>query len=80
MSEHNDRRRRLDQMQSLVQSMITLVLEQGKMYDRQHEHVMAEIREQRAEIQDLILLQREHRIDVMALFQAQKNLKGAEPA
>jgi hypothetical protein len=62
-------------MEDVIQSMITLTLEQGKMYDKQHEQTMAEIREQRAEIQDLITLQKEHRIDIMALFQSQKNLR-----
>jgi hypothetical protein len=74
MSERNggtnesENRRRLDQIEDVIQSMITLVLEQGKVYDRQHEHAIAEIREQRAEIQDLIALQKEHPIDIMALF------------
>ena len=77
MSEHNgtsedEDRRRLDQMEDGIQSMITLTLEQGKMYDRRHEQTMAEIREQRAEIQELIVLQKEHRIDIMALFQSRK--------
>jgi hypothetical protein len=71
-TNENENRRRLDQMEDVIQNMITLTLEQGKMYDRQHEQTMAEIREQRAEIQDLIMLQKEHRIDIMALFQAQK--------
>lgn len=69
---NNDNRHRLDQIQNLIQSMITSAQEQGKMYDRQHEQMMAEIREQRAEIQDLIVLQKEHRIDIMALFQSQR--------
>jgi len=50
----SENQRRLDQIEDVIQSMITLVLEQGKAYDRQHEHAMAAIREQRAEIQDLI--------------------------
>jgi phage/plasmid primase-like uncharacterized protein len=75
-TSENENRRRLDQIEDVIQSMITLTLEQGKMYDRQHEQTLAEIREQRAEIQDLIALQKEHRIDIMALFQSQKNLKG----
>jgi hypothetical protein len=32
------------------------------------------------EIRELLNLQKEQRIDIMALFQAQKNLRGADPA
>ncbi len=77
-TSENENRRRLDQMEDVIQSRITLTLEQGKMYDRQHEQMLTEIRERRAEIQDLIVLQKEHRIDIMALFQFQKNLKRTE--
>jgi hypothetical protein len=73
----NENRQRLDQMNDVIQSMITLVLEQGKMFDRRHEQTMAEIKEQRAEIQDLITLQKEQRIDIMALFEGNKNLRAA---
>lgn len=58
----NENRLRLDRMNDVIQSMIALTLEQGKMNDRRHEQVMEEI-------QDLITLQREHRIDIMALFE-----------
>jgi len=68
----NENSKRLDRMEDVIQRMIALVLEQAKMSDRRHEQAMAEIREQRAEIQDLVALQREHRVDIMALFQAQK--------
>jgi hypothetical protein len=61
-TSENDNRRRLDQMEDLIQSMITLILEQGKLYDRQHAQTMEEIRE-------LLNLQKEQRIDIMALFQ-----------
>jgi hypothetical protein len=71
----NENQRRLDDMNDVIQSMITLTLEQGKIYDRLHEQAMAEIREQRAEIQELITLQREHRIDIMALFEGNKTLR-----
>ncbi len=57
--------------------MIALTLEQGKMNDRRHEQVMAEIHERRAEIQDLLALQKEQRVDIMALFQGNKNLREA---
>jgi hypothetical protein len=73
----NENRLRLDRMNDVIQSMITLALEQGKMYDRQHEQVMAEIREQRAEIQDLITLQKEQRIDILALFEGNKEFRAA---
>ncbi len=77
-------------MNDVIQSMIALTLEQGKMYARQHEQAMTEIadmrktvsaqqaeflkilREQHAvftdEVRDLITLQKEHPIDIMALF------------
>jgi hypothetical protein len=61
-TSENDNRRRLDQMEDLIQSMITLILEQGKLYDRQHAQTMEEIRK-------LLNLQKEHPIDIMALFQ-----------
>jgi len=67
-TSENENRQRLDQMQNVVQSMITLAHEHGKL----HEQILAEIREQRGEIQDLIALQKEHRIDIMALFELQK--------
>jgi hypothetical protein len=73
----NENRQRLDQMSDVIQGMITLVLEQGKMFDHRHEQTMAEIKEQRAEIQDLITLQKEQRIDIMALFEGNKNLRAA---
>ncbi len=52
-ASEDENRRRLDQMEDVIQSMITLTLEQSKMYDRQREQMIAEIREQRTEIQDL---------------------------
>ena len=98
----NENRLRLDRMNDVIQSMIALTLEQGKMYDRQHEQVMAEIKAQRAEIaevaqqnaqfvktlreqhavfteevRDLIILQKEQRIDIMALFAGNKQLREA---
>jgi hypothetical protein len=44
-----ENRLRLDRMNDVIQSMITLTLDQGKMYDRQHQQVMTEIQAQRAE-------------------------------
>lgn len=95
----NENRLRLDRMNDVIQSMITLTLEQGKMYDRQHEQVMAETKAQRAEnaerhaqfvntlreqhavftaqVRDLIILQKEQRIDIMALFAGNKQLREA---
>ena len=98
----NENRLRLDRMNDVIQSMITLTLEQGKMYDRQHQQVMAEIEAQRAaiaevaqqnaqfvktlreqhavfteEVRDLIILQKEQRIDIMALFAGNKQLREA---
>ena len=70
-TNENDNRRRLDQMEDVIQSMITLTLEQGKLSTLRHEQTLEEIRE-------LINLQKEQRIDIMALFQIQK--KGAEPS
>jgi hypothetical protein len=76
MSELNggegDNRRRLDQMEDVIQSMIALVLEQGKLYDRQHQQAMEEISEVRGSIRELLELQKEHRVDIMALFQTRK--------
>ena len=64
----NENQRRLDQMADVIQSMITLTLEQGKMNTLRHEQIMEEIR-------DLITLQKEQRIDIMALFEGNKTLR-----
>ncbi len=69
----NENRRRLDQMEEVIQSMIALMLEQGKLSTPRHERTLEEIRE-------LTNLQKERHIDVMALFQSQRNLRGAEPS
>jgi hypothetical protein len=67
--------RRLDRMEDVIQSMITLVQTQSRMvqdqaavWDRQHLQIMEEIRE-------LISLQKEQRIDIMALFVGNKELR-----
>jgi hypothetical protein len=109
----NENRLRLDRMNDVIQSMIALTLERGKMNDREHQQVMAEItaqaqeftlqheramaelaeiraqqaafvktlREQHTvftyEVRDLIILQKEHRIDIMALFAGNKELREA---
>jgi hypothetical protein len=109
----NENRLRLDRMNVVIQSMITLTLDQGKMYDRQHAQTMTEIKAQRheftlqhertmaemaeirahdtafvktlreqhtvftEEVRDLITLQKERRIDIMALFAANKQLREA---
>jgi hypothetical protein len=98
----NENRRRLDQMSDVIQSMIALTLEQGKMGDQRHkestlrhEQAMAELAEIRAqhtpfvrtlrdqhtvftdEVRDLIELQKEQRIDIMALFAGNKQLREA---
>jgi hypothetical protein len=72
-TSENDNRRRLDQMEDVIQSMITLTLEQGKLSTLRHDQTLEEIRE-------LINLQKEQRIDIMALFHSQKNLRGTGPA
>jgi replicative DNA helicase len=66
----NENRRRLDQMNDVIQNIIALTLEQGKMNDRRHEQTMEELRE-------LMFLQKEQRIDIMALFQGNKGLREA---
>jgi hypothetical protein len=105
-SGENENRLRLDRMNDVIQSMIALTLEQGKMYDRQHQPVMTEMKAQRAEIadrrelvhiqhaeflktlhaqhviftdevRDLITLQKEQRIDIMALFAGNQELREA---
>ncbi len=59
--------------------MITLVLERDKADEERHHRVLEEMREQHAshmaEFQELRFLQKEHRIDIMAPFQAQNNLQ-----
>jgi hypothetical protein len=71
----NESGQRLDRMNAVIQSRITLVVEQGKMYDRRYEQTMTELAKQHAEIQDLITLQKEYRVDIMALFEGNKNLR-----
>jgi len=91
----NENRLRRDRMNDVIQSMIALTLEQGKLSDQRHKEVMAEIAQQRAlnnaflktlreqhavfseEVGDLIALQKEQRIDIMALFAGNKELREA---
>ena len=95
----NENRLRLDRMNDVIQSMIALTLEKGKLSDQRHKEVMAEIaqkgaemralnyaflrtlREQHAvfteEVRDLIALQKEQRIDIMALFAGNRELREA---
>jgi hypothetical protein len=113
-------RRRMDEMRDVIQSLIALTHEQGKVSAQRHEETMAEMAVQRQEwamqhertmaelaemgkqlaetgrqhatfvkilreqhivfteeVQDLITLQKEHRIDIMALFEANKGLREA---
>ena len=92
-------RRRMDEMRDVIQSLIALTHEQGKVSAQRHEEAMAEMGKQLAEtgrqhatfvkilreqhivfteeVQDLITLQKEHRIDIMALFEANKGLREA---
>ncbi|MBV9034172.1 MAG: hypothetical protein JO182_06730 [Acidobacteriaceae bacterium] len=71
--------RRLDKMQDVIQSMITLVHEESKLSAQRHTETIRVIREAHAlfmeEVRELIILQKEHRIDIMALFHSQKNVK-----
>ena len=66
-------------MQDVIQSMITLTLEQGKMYDRQHAQAIEEMNRQHAhameELREMREMHKEHRIDIMALFQVNKELR-----
>jgi hypothetical protein len=55
-------------MEDVIQSMITLVLEQSKLSGKQHEEAMEELREMRE-------LQREQRVDIMALFDGNRELR-----
>ena len=66
----NENRLRLDQMNDVIQSMITLTLEQSKMNTLRHEQIMEEIR-------DLFTLQKEQRVDILALFEGNKGLREA---
>lgn len=71
--------RRLDKMQDVIQSMITLVHEESKLSTQRHTETIRVIHEAHAlfmeEVRELIILQKEHRIDIMALFHSQKNVK-----
>ena len=76
MSESNggsesDKSRRLDRAEELIQQII---IAQAGMLNIIKES-RAEIQESRAEVHDLITLQREQRIDIMALFEANKELR-----
>lgn len=59
---------RLDRIEASIQGLITLAHEHSKAF----EATLAVIQESRAEIQDLITLQKEQRIDIMPLFAANK--------
>lgn len=55
----------MDRMEAFLQSMVTAMQEYFRLSTIQHEQTADEIR-------DLIVLQKEHRIDIMALFQVNK--------
>jgi len=78
-SGENQNSRRLDEMQAVIQSMIHLVHEQMKASTQQTQEVLHVVRESHLmfmeEVRELITLQKEQRIDIAALFQAQKNVK-----
>ncbi len=66
--QENANLQRLNRMEAVMQSMITLSHEQQKSIDE----LLDVIKASREEIHELLLLQREHRIGIMALFQAEK--------
>lgn len=54
---------------------IQMLIAVAQEHSRAFEQDLQIIRESRAEIQDLIILQKEQRIDIMALFAANKDLR-----
>lgn len=67
--------RRLDRMNDFLQSLTDSMLLQHRLATERHELVMEEIAAQRGEISELLALQREHRIDIMALFELSKRAR-----
>jgi hypothetical protein len=59
---------RMDRMEAFLQSMVDA-------FQKQHEQTMEVIHGQHESIRELIDLQKEHRIDIMALFSSQKDVK-----
>ena len=66
---------RLNRMEDVIQSMITLVHENLKAQIQFAQSAQNIINLSRAEIRDLLELQKEQRIDIMALFHANKELR-----
>jgi len=62
-------------MRDVINSMLDLTQKQSEAWTKRHNEIMTEIHATHEEIRDLIILQKEHRIDIMALFQSQKNLR-----
>lgn len=74
--------RRLDRMSDVITGMIDAmqithkaVMEELAEYRSIQRNMLEIISESRGEIQDLLLLQREHRIDIMAPFMASKETR-----
>ena len=67
--------RRLDRMNDVIQNMITLVHEEAKENLAVHQEFRKRHLENMEEIRGLMDLQKEQRIDIMALFTANKDLR-----
>lgn len=72
---HSNSMRRMDRLEGVIHSMLDLIQVKAEADTKRHEQVMQEISASREEVRDLIALQREHRIDIMALFQGNDNLR-----
>jgi replicative DNA helicase len=71
--------RRMDQINDFLQSMVAAMQEYHRLNTIQHEQIMTEIHTDHAhfmeEMRELRDLQKEQRIDIMALFQLSKETR-----
>ena len=67
--------KRLDAMRDVLQTLGDVMLHNHQQIMEQQRGMLDIIRESRGEIRDLLELQREHRIDIMALFMISKETR-----
>jgi hypothetical protein len=60
--------RRMDRMEAFLESLVDAMGEYHRLTTARHDQIMQEITASHEEVRDLIVLQKEHRYDIMALF------------
>jgi hypothetical protein len=69
--------RRMDRMEAFLQSLLAAEEHYHALLKERHELVMKQIAATHEEIRDLIILQKEQRIDIMALFAGRRTTAAA---